>query len=98
MLLGYTNIKSALRHSLHHYVQGAAAGHGRRDTNNLWVLLSQFNNCIAKNILVFGGRWRIIFRLMNFTGDFIKQARSMPLGLVFFSLGVAFSFYREAMQ
>ena len=53
MPLGNTYIESTVWHRLHHDVHGASCRHGWRHTYNLRVLLSQFQQRLSENILIF---------------------------------------------
>jgi len=53
MPLGDTYIEGTVWHRLHHDVHGASCRHGWRHTYNLRVLLSQFQQRLTENILIF---------------------------------------------
>ena len=53
MSLGNTHIEGTVGHRLHHDVHGASCRHGWRHTYNLRVLLSQFQQRLTENILIF---------------------------------------------
>ena len=58
MSLGYAHVEGAVRHCCHHYVERASCRHGWRNTHYLGVLLCQFEQGIAKHILIFW--WEVV--------------------------------------
>src|SRR5450432_2664806 len=72
MLFANTHIESAVGHLFHHELQGTAAGHGRRDSQNILVFFRELNDRISEYVLVFGWLYRFKFLLVNFSCDLIK--------------------------
>ena len=97
MSLGNTDIKGTVGHLLHHDAHRAACWHGRRDTDDAWVLLCQFQKCLAEDFLKFRGL--VDGRLFQaLTGFRIKLSWGMPDGSTFFRRFVTFSFYRMQVE
>ena len=78
MPLSDTDIKAATRHFFHHDIERTTCGHGRSNTNNFLVLLSQLKQSVPENILK-TGRFSLLTRLKTFTRLNIKKSRCMPL-------------------
>ena len=57
MSLGNAYIEGAFRHLVHHDIHRAACRHSGRDTNDLFVLFSQFKQRLAKDVLE---PWRFV--------------------------------------
>src|SRR5687768_5643526 len=93
MLLSNAYVKGTVGHGIHHDIHGAATGHGRSDANNLRIFFGKFYNSMPKYILVLWRGSSCIFRLMYFPRYFIKQAGSMPFGLIFFCKVITFTLY-----
>ena len=98
MLFGNTHIECAVRHFLHHEFQGRPGRHSGGDTEYFIILFRQFDHGMTKHILVFGRLWDVKFLFLDFTGQFIKQTRCMPLGLVLFGQRIAFPLGRDHVQ
>ena len=75
--LGNTHVKRAFGHLFHHDIHRAAAGHRRRYTHNLWVLLSQFQQRVSEYVLIFLWLGRVVIH-QALTRIRIKLARRVP--------------------
>ena len=77
MSFSYAHIKGTLGHRLHHDIHRASRRHGWCHTHNLLILLCQFQEGLAKHILI---AWWFARGVVNqsFTGIYIKFPRCMP--------------------
>lgn len=53
MTFSNADIEDALRHLFHHDIHRTARGHGRRHTDNAWVLFRQFQERLAEDLTIF---------------------------------------------
>ena len=90
------HIEGALRHLLHHDIHRTAAGHGWCHTNNLRILLGQFQKRMAKHVLVFLGFVGVLIH-DSLARLRIEFAWGVPGGHIFLSGSIAVSFLRMQM-
>ena len=82
-------------HFLHHVFQGKIqARHGRGYSEISFIFFSQLNNRMPEYILVFGRLGISNTFLLYLPGHLIKQARCMPLGLIFSASSYRFTLHR----
>ena len=88
--LGYAHVEGAVGHGVHQYVHRAAGGHGGCHAHDAVVHLCQFEQGLAKHVLVLG---RLVGRVAHdaLAGLGIKSARSVPDGGFVFGGLVAFA-------
>ena len=93
-----THVEHALWQFLHHDIHAATRWHGRSYTHNLLVLLSQFEQCLAKHFLEFRRTRILVLRHQALARFLVKLTRSMPHSCVFLSGSIAFSLHGVDMK
>ena len=97
MALGYAHVEGPVGHLLHHDVHGAARGHGRRHPHDLRVLPCQFQERLAKHLLVFSFL-RLVFAFQYLARFGVELARCVPNGGVVLGRRIAVAFLRVQVE
>ena len=97
MLFSDAHVKYPIRKFFVHDGERAARGHGRGDTDNLFILAGKLQNCISENILIL--RWLCLsFGMDNLAGFGVELAGRMILRLVLFRSFQPFALDRQHME
>jgi hypothetical protein len=97
MPLGNAHVEASVGHGLHHDVHRAAGGHGRCYPYNLGVLLSQFEERMAEDILELGRHPCGVIQ-DTLSGGGVELTRSVPDGGRLLGRFVALALHRVQMQ